>query len=65
MMLLEISLALLWWLCGFCGFLFWWNRQYEGIGPVDILSGALAGVLGPMAWVVGWTVHGAYVRRRL
>ncbi|MBN1361073.1 MAG: hypothetical protein JW993_10790 [Sedimentisphaerales bacterium] len=61
---MEISLGIVCWICGFCGFLFWWKRQYEGIELADLLSGLLARILGPMAWIVGWTVHGAYVRKR-
>ena len=64
MTLIEISLGTLWWALGSCGFLFWWNRQYEAIGPVDIFIGLLSGILGPAAWIVGWTVHGPYVRGR-
>jgi len=51
-------LGLVWWLSGVVSFVYWWTREYD-ITIADLVMALLVGgCLGPIAWIVGWSIHG-------
>jgi hypothetical protein len=53
----TIMLALLWWFAGFGSFVYWWTSE-EDLTSMAVIVGMFAGLLGPIAFVVGWAIHG-------
>lgn len=47
----------IWYLIGVGSFVFWWTRD-EDLTTNDVGMALLAGLIGPFAFVVGWTIHG-------
>lgn len=48
---------LLWYLIGLRGFYYWWTYEWGEIGD-EFPMMLFAGILGPLAWVVGYFIHG-------
>jgi len=46
-----------WYLIGVSSFYFWWTREFE-FTKYDIPIAYLSGVLGPIAWINGYSVQG-------
>jgi high-affinity Fe2+/Pb2+ permease len=63
---LAVVLAVLaWWTVGVAGYVFWWTREHD-LQSDDLAVGLFIGLaLGPLAWLVGWHVHGSHNRRTL
>lgn len=56
MMTFLIYLAA-WWIIGAAGFIYWWTREYDFTADlITLLIGC--GLVGPLAWIVGYTIHG-------
>lgn len=49
--------AILWYASGVASFIYWWTTQHD-LSPDDLLIGLLVGIIGPLAWPVGYSVHG-------
>jgi hypothetical protein len=56
-MSIFILCSLLWWVTGSAGYCYWWTNEYD-LRTDDIPMAVLTGILGPMAWFVGWSIHG-------
>lgn len=53
---MELFFILAWWVVGVAGFIFWWTSEFNF--RTDILPFSfLMGILGPLAWAVGYYVH--------
>lgn len=46
-----------WWAIGVAGFIYWWRNDHD-LKLSDCFFAAIAGVTGPLAWLIGWAVHG-------
>lgn len=49
-------LMFLWWLTGVCSLVYWWTTEFD-FTLSEIFLAAFIGVIGPAAFVVGWTLH--------
>ena len=52
-----VFLMVLWWVIGSASFIYWWTSELDltigaGMGSVGV------GFLGPIAFLVGWLIHG-------
>jgi hypothetical protein len=55
---LLLGLYLLWAAVGFVSFCYWWTKDTD-LTRQDIAGGIFAGlVFGPVAFIVGWMIHG-------
>lgn len=54
---MYLALLLLWYVVGVAGFVFWWTRDYD-LTTHHIVNACLAGVMGPISFVVGFLIHG-------
>ena len=54
---MELFFILAWWTVGVAGFIFWWTSEFD-FKTDDLLFLFAFGFLGPLAWVVGFFVHG-------
>lgn len=46
-----------WLLIGISGVIYWWTTEYDY--TLDEIPFTLIGsILGPITWIIGWTVHG-------
>lgn len=46
-----------WWIVGMSSFIYWWTKDYDL--DINAAGGALIiGVAGPIAFFIGWLVHG-------
>lgn len=54
---LIVILATLWCLVGTAGFVYWWTAEYD-LTVATTFFAVLLGILGPLAWIVGWGIHG-------
>lgn len=64
--MIIIIAIIAWWLIGVAGFVFWWTREND-FTTSDIPAMAIIGILGMIAWVVGYFVHtkeGIIIKRR-
>jgi hypothetical protein len=55
-----------WWAIGAASFVFWWTKQYD-FRSEEIGLMCAAGLLGPFAFIAGWSIHGNWkviIRRR-
>lgn len=52
-----IIAALLWYLSGVWGFVWWWTHEYD-LTLDEIWFMLIVGLYGPVAWVMGWSIHG-------
>jgi hypothetical protein len=55
--LIILSALIVWWVIGYQGFKFWWTHTRD-FTTDDLGLAAMAGLLGPIAWLVGWWIHG-------
>lgn len=55
--------AVVWWLMGVGGFIYWWTNEFD-LEVSDLVFSALPGLLGPGAWALGWVLHGGRRRPR-
>jgi len=46
-----------WYVTGVFSFQYWWRKEYD-LGFGDAIFGLLAGVMGPIAWFAGRSIHG-------
>lgn len=56
---MATSIAILWWLSGVSGFVFWWTKEYDL--PAErsvILLCIFVGVMGAFSWILGAAIHG-------
>ena len=53
---MEFLLIVLWYIIGCWGFYFWWTTEHT-MSNFDIFIMLLAGVIGPLSWVVGHVIH--------
>lgn len=51
-----ITAVVLWWLIGYISFIYWYRHDYD-ITMKELLFGTVVGVLGPIAFLVGWGIH--------
>ena len=49
--------GLLWYACGVASFIFWWTKEFE-LTTDDLIFALFIGFFGPIAFGMGWTVHG-------
>lgn len=56
-MILWVVGAVLWYLSGTASFVFWWTKTYD-FEAGELFVAAFAGVVGPIAFLVGWSIHG-------
>ena len=52
-----VFLMVLWWVIGSASFIYWWTSEFDltlsaGMGSV------VAGLAGPIAFLIGWAIHG-------
>lgn len=50
-------LFIAWWLSGFLSFVHWHRRDFDVTASVLPIAAA-AGLIGPLAFPVGWWIHG-------
>lgn len=55
-------LMLLWWLSGVASYIFWWTKDYD-LSLSDLYFSFGVGVIGPLAFPIGWDVHGRTPKR--
>ena len=55
-MILTILGIVIYYAIGVYGFIYWWTMEFD-LNHEDLLLTALAGMLGPLTWLVGWAVH--------
>lgn len=48
---------IVWYLIGFCSFVYWWTNDYD-FTLVDFFIALLAGTMGVIAFVIGAYIHG-------
>lgn len=48
-------LMFLWWLTGFCSFVYWWTKEQD-LHKAEVLLAIYVAVLGPIAFVIGWFI---------
>lgn len=48
----------LWWASGISGFVYWWTNEHDLTWPVAPAAVVAGACLGPLAWGVGWVIHG-------
>ena len=59
-----VLLCILWFISGAASFIYWWTKEYDftwDYVPLMVVSG----VCGPLAFFIGWCVHGDAVFGRL
>lgn len=56
-MIILLIAAIIWFLLGACGFIFWWTRDYE-FTSFEAPFAFCAGFTGPLAWAIGYAIHG-------
>jgi len=49
---------IIWYLCGVFSFVYWWTSQWD-YERGDILITLFIGFCGPIAFLMGWIIHGA------
>jgi hypothetical protein len=59
-MLLLYLIAFVWYAFGVASFIFWWTREFD-LTTEEIGTCLYAGLLGPIAWILGSTIHGETV----
>lgn len=47
-----------WWIIGAASFIFWWTKEFD-FETEDILMAFGVGFIGPLAFIVGWIIHGS------
>lgn len=52
-----ISIGLAWYVIGVLSFIFWWTKDYN-ITVFEVPLTLLIGIIGPIAFLIGWVVHG-------
>jgi len=60
------ALIVIWYLIGVCSFIFWWTTEHD-LRVGDFLLALLVGTFGPVAFIMGYIIHGKPVtilRRR-
>ncbi len=58
-MLNLIVIMLTWWVVGVAGFVFWWSKEFK-LEVEDLMASIfIGGILGPLAWIAGWFLHGS------
>jgi len=48
----------LWWVSGCASFVRWWTTEFDFVFARDGFVCALAGTVGPLAYLIGWRIHG-------
>lgn len=56
-MLILATIFMAWYFTGVIGFIYWWTHDHDFTTSVVWIA-LLAGVLGPVSWVVGCSIHG-------
>lgn len=55
---MEILLFLAaWYLSGVGSFIWWWTKDYN-FGPTEAFMSIFIGLVGPIAFFLGWVIHG-------
>lgn len=48
----------LWYLTGVISFIYWWSKDCNSFnGLAEYLLACLAGIMGPVAWIVGFVLN--------
>lgn len=55
--MIILLIVLVWYTVGVGGFIFWYTSEYDFLAT-DILLACIAGFTGPVAWLLGWSIHG-------
>jgi len=55
-MMFWIIGAIVWWLIGLRGFIFWWTKD-DDLSALDLTIGIFSSVIGPLTWIFGAFVH--------
>jgi uncharacterized membrane protein len=56
-MIILLTLVIVWYVLGVAGFIYWWTSEYD-LTMGNLVSGCIFGVIGPVTWIVGWSIHG-------
>jgi zinc transporter ZupT len=51
-----IASAILWYISGIAGFVYWWTSEFDLESP-EIALAVLLGLLGPITFVMGYIIH--------
>lgn len=54
---MEYLFAIAWWAAGYASFVYWWTTQHD-LKVEDAICGMFYAVIGPLAFVLGWLIHG-------
>ena len=61
---MEIILGIIWLLSGVAGFVYWWTLKNDLTADLNIIVTALlAGLLGPLAYAIGFAVYAPTTNR--
>lgn len=53
-----ILMVAIWFTVGTGSFIYWWTRDHDFILGVEVLLAFACGILGPFAFLAGWSIHG-------
>lgn len=53
-----VLLIFLWWIVGAGSFIYWWTKYLDFTVGEELVVAVIAGVFGPLAFLIGWMVHG-------
>lgn len=51
--------SIIWYVIGCASFIYWWTNEYD-FETSTVLVALCAGLIGPIAFLVGWGIHGSY-----
>lgn len=52
-----MELALIWYFVGVVSFIYWWTSEHD-FTTAEVFLAGMAGVCGPLAFLIGYFVHG-------
>lgn len=58
------AIIVFWYVLGIAGFVYWWTHDWN-LEIRDLGLAAMAGTLGPFAWVAGWCLHAPQKQSRV
>lgn len=62
--MLMVLLCILWYISGVASFVYWWTKDYD-FSASEILLAALSGGYGPIAFIIGYTIHGTNTDKKV
>ena len=62
--MITILLIILWYLVGVTSFIYWWTNTND-LTTFDFVVSLLMGLIGPIAFFLGWTIHGDSTEHRI